>query len=63
MVKLQSDTPTSNHGPSQAFDDVRQEHEHCYHALRGPIWMVVPDGHIVQKCCKCENRRTIHADH
>ncbi len=38
-------------------------HEHCFHALRGPIFMVVPDGHIVQKCCKCEATRVIHADH
>jgi hypothetical protein len=38
-------------------------HEHCYHAFTGPIWMVVPPGHVVQKCCKCESVRTIHVDH
>lgn len=39
------------------------QHEHCWHALRGPIWMVVPDGHTVQKCCGCNATRTIHVDH
>jgi len=39
------------------------EIEHHFHAYRGPIHMVVPDGHIVQKCCKCEKTRVVHADH
>lgn len=38
-------------------------HEHCWHAFRGPLLMVVPDGHIVQKCCSCKATRTIHVDH
>lgn len=38
-------------------------HEHCWHAFRGPIWMVIPDGHILQKCCGCDAKRTIHIDH
>lgn len=38
-------------------------HEHCYHAYGGPIWMVVPDGHVLEKCCKCEATRLIHIDH
>lgn len=38
-------------------------HQHCYHAYHGPIWMVIPDGHIVQKCCKCEATRLVHIDH
>lgn len=39
------------------------DHVHCWHALRGPIWMVIPDGHTVQKCCECSATRTIHVDH
>lgn len=38
-------------------------HEHCWHAFRGPIWMVIPDGHMVQKCCQCEATRTVHVEH
>lgn len=38
-------------------------HEHCYHAYHGPIHMVIPDGHTVQKCCKCGTTRAIHMDH
>ena len=45
--------------------DVKSEtqHEHCWHVKRGPIWMVIPDGHVVQECCKCHSIRTTHADH
>jgi hypothetical protein len=25
--------------------------------------MVIPDGHIVQECCKCKSHRTVHVDH
>jgi len=38
-------------------------HQHCWHAHRGPIWMVVPNGHILQDCCKCHATRLIHVDH
>jgi hypothetical protein len=38
-------------------------HDHCWHAYRGPIWMVIPDGHVLEKCCKCETTRLIHIDH
>ena len=38
-------------------------HSHCWHAHRGPIWMVLPDGHIVQKCCECGAIRTVHVEH
>lgn len=41
----------------------KPNHEHCWHMHRGPIWMVIPDGHVVQKCCKCPHTRTIHSDH
>ena len=40
-----------------------REHKHCWHDYRGAIWMVIPDGHIVQKCCKCPKTRVIHAEH
>lgn len=40
-----------------------QNHEHCFHAYRGAIHMVVPDGHVLEKCCKCETTRMIHVDH
>lgn len=40
-----------------------KEHQHCYHISTKPIMMVVPDGYVVQKCCKCESVRTIHSAH
>lgn len=40
-----------------------QAHTHCWHVFRGPLLMVVPDGHVVQKCCGCATTRVIHADH
>ena len=36
---------------------------HCWHDFRGPLWIVLPDGHVVQKCCHCEQTRTIHVEH
>lgn len=36
---------------------------HCYHNFRGPIWMVIPDGHVVQKCCKCNDTIVVHIEH
>jgi hypothetical protein len=36
---------------------------HCFHQKEGPVWMVVPDGHIVQECCRCHEIRVIHLDH
>lgn len=38
-------------------------HEHCWHIFGGPIWMVVPDGHVVEECCHCHQHRTIHIEH
>ena len=38
-------------------------HKHCFHAYRGVIWMVIPDGHILEKCCNCEITRLVHVDH
>lgn len=37
--------------------------DHCFHIVRGPWWMVVPDGHVLEKCCKCPRTRTVHAEH
>lgn len=36
--------------------------DHCWHNFVGIIHMVVPDGHVVQKCCRCEEMRDIHRD-
>jgi len=41
----------------------QKEHEHCFHIFRGPIWMVIPDGHVIEKCCMCDATRTVHAEH
>jgi len=41
----------------------KHPHEHCWHVYSGPIHMVIPNGHIVQQCCKCESTRTVHVDH
>lgn len=38
-------------------------HEHCWHAHRGPIWMVIPPGMTLQECCECHATRMIHIDH
>lgn len=38
-------------------------HSHCWHIHRGPIWMVIPDGHVLQNCCQCGASRMIHIDH
>jgi hypothetical protein len=37
--------------------------KHCWHHFSGPIWMVLKDGQIVQKCCKCDATRVVHQDH
>lgn len=37
--------------------------DHCFHPFRGPLLMVVQDGHVVVKCCKCPETKTEHADH
>jgi len=42
---------------------MRRDCDHCYHLHRGPLLMVVPNGHVVLSCCKCKNLRTQHADH
>lgn len=37
--------------------------KHCWHIFTGPLLMVVPDGHVVEKCCSCKAMRTIHRGH
>lgn len=38
-------------------------HEHCYRPFGGPIHMVLPNGHVLMKCCHCESTETRHAAH
>lgn len=40
-----------------------KSHEHCFHPYRGVLHMVVPDGHVVRKCCKCPKMETVHRGH
>lgn len=37
--------------------------DHCYHAYCGPIWMVIPQGHVILQCCKCHQMTVVHHDH
>ena len=36
---------------------------HCWHPYHGPLWMVLASGQVVQECCHCGKRRTIHQEH
>jgi hypothetical protein len=36
---------------------------HCFHLFTGPIWMIIPDGQVLEKCCKCGATRLVHIDH
>ena len=36
---------------------------HCFHIYRGPMHMVIPDGHVALRCCRCPAMKTQHADH
>ena len=36
---------------------------HCWHDYHGPIWMVLRDGLVIQRCCTCSASRTIHTEH
>jgi hypothetical protein len=38
-------------------------HAHCFHRFYGIIHMVVPDGHVLEKCCGCDATRTVHIEH
>jgi len=37
--------------------------DHCYHIYQGSFMRVLPDGHVLQKCCNCCSTRTVHKDH
>lgn len=37
--------------------------KHCWHAYQGAYHMVLKDGHILQKCCRCPATRQVHRDH
>ena len=37
--------------------------EHCYHLYQGSFMRVLPDGHVLQKCCSCDCTRTAHREH
>lgn len=41
----------------------KSKHTCCFHTFRGPLMMVVPDGHVVEKCCECDCMRTVHIEH
>jgi len=49
--------------PKTAYGAGLTNHTHCWHLFRGALLMVVPDGHIVEKCCKCTATRSLHRDH
>lgn len=36
------------------------ECEHLWYPFNGPIHMVIPDGHVLQKCDRCQEMRTVH---
>jgi hypothetical protein len=38
-------------------------HKHCFHTYNGIIHMVIPDGHILEKCCQCPTTRLVHMEH
>lgn len=40
-----------------------REKDHCLHSYTGPILMVVPNGHVVLKCCQCKCMVTRHPGH
>lgn len=40
-----------------------ENHQHCWHLFSGPIWMVLPDGCVIEQCCECPANRVIHRDH
>lgn len=35
---------------------------HCYH-MASSYMRVLPEDHVLQKCCHCCSTRTIHRDH
>lgn len=33
--------------------------KHCWHFFYGPGINLVPDGHVVEKCCQCPATQTV----
>lgn len=38
-------------------------HVHCWHIYTGAIWMVIPEGCVVEECCTCRSTRVRHLGH
>jgi hypothetical protein len=36
---------------------------HCFHPYEGPYMAVLPNGYVLEQCCKCEKTRQIHRAH
>lgn len=45
------------------FAEAYAGHTCHWHLYTGVIHMVVPAGHVVQHCCKCDAMRTVHRAH
>jgi len=45
------------------WDNGESVHQHCWHSYRGPILMVIKDGHVLEKCCECGAIRQVHIEH
>lgn len=41
----------------------KKDCNHCWHLHKGPLMMVIKEGHVVQSCCKCQNMRQVHRAH
>ena len=48
-------TKTVTNSPAE-----KERCDHCYHRHTGPLMMVIKDGHIVERCCKCGCLRQVH---
>lgn len=42
-------------------NEIEADCSHCWHSAAGPLLMVMPDGGIAQRCCKCQMRGVIDA--
>lgn len=40
-----------------------EECKHCYHPNEGPLYMVLRDGYVPLRCCKCQQLTTVHRGH
>jgi len=37
--------------------------EHCFHLFYGAAYVSLPDGYVLEKCCLCDETRSVHIDH